>query len=160
MTPHDPNYPTCDLTYGSLCILGEDMHPHEVTSLLGIDPTKQQISGESRASRSGSIINKISGWFLSSEGHLSSRDSRDHLAWILKKLEDKDDMIAEIQQRGWQAYLFFYWSSLSGHGGPTLSPPQMKRLAELNLEISFDCYFLDNEEEGEQGGDGDAEEAV
>jgi hypothetical protein len=153
-TPHDPNYPTCDLTFGSLCVLSGDMHPQEVTYLLGINPTKSQVAGESRSSGSHRIVNKLSGWFLSSEGVLSSRDSRDHLDWLLTKLNGKDDAIAEIHRRGWQVYFFFYWSSLSGHGGPTLSPPQMKRLAALNLEISFDCYFLNDEEIGEQDGGG------
>jgi hypothetical protein len=135
MTPHDPSYPTCNLTFGSLCVLSEEMHPQEVTSLLGINPTKSLVAGESRASGTHRIVNKLSGWFLSSEGVLSSRDSRDHLDWLLTKLNGKDDAIAEFHRRGWQAFFFFYWSSSSGHGGPTLSPPQTKRLAELNLRF-------------------------
>lgn len=126
------------------------MDPDDVTSLLGIIPTKTQIKGHSRASRSGPIIYQLSGWFISTEGLLTSRDSRDHLDWILRQLNCKDTAIAQIHDRGWKAYLFFYWSSLHGHGGPTLSPHQMKRLAELCLEISFDCYFLNDDKESEQ----------
>jgi len=160
MTPNNPDYPTCELTYGRLCILGSNLVPEEVTSLLGIQPTRTQLAGESRPSRNKAIIYELSGWFLSTEGVLASRDSRDHVDWILQKLESKDKGISEIHRRGWNAYLFFYWSSYSGHGGPTLSPTQMGRLSELSLEISFDCYFPDYNEECEQGADGDAEEAV
>lgn len=33
-----------------------------------------------------------------------------------------------------------YWVSRSGHGGPTIPPPQMRRLADLNIELGFDFY--------------------
>jgi hypothetical protein len=151
MTPNNPDYPTCERTYGTLCILGGDMDPHEVTSLLGIQPSKSQIAGESRVSRSSPIVYKLSGWFLSTDEHVNSKDSRDHIDWILNNLVGKDKAIAEIHQRGWDACLSFYWASLSGHGGPTLSPPQMRRLADLSLEIWFDCYFLNDDETGESG---------
>jgi hypothetical protein len=150
MTPNNPDYPTCGQTYGTLCITGSDMDPREVTSLLGIHPSKSQIAGEARVSRNGPILNKLSGWFLSTENHVSSKDSRDHIDWLLQNLAEKDDHLIEVQQRGWKTSVSFYWLSLSGHGGPTLSPPQMKRLAELGLEIWFDCYFLDDDESGEQ----------
>ena len=94
-------------------------------------------------------MHKLSGWFLTSEGHVNSKDSRDHIDWILNNLVGKDDAIAEIHQRGWDVCLSFYWASLSWHGGPTLSPPQMRRLADLNLEIWFDCYFITGDESGE-----------
>ena len=67
------------------------MDPQDVTSLLGINPTKSQVAGESRVSGTRQIVNKLSGWFLSSEGLLSSRDCRDHLDWLLAKLDGKDD---------------------------------------------------------------------
>lgn len=37
-----------------------------------------------------------------------------------------------------------WWSAL-GHGGPVLWPEQMKALADLNRECSFDIYFADDE---------------
>ena len=42
--------------------------------------------------------------------------------------------------------------ALYGHGGPTISVPQAKRLAELELELGLDIYFLgepDSEDQGE-----------
>lgn len=150
MTPNNSDYPTCEQTYGTLCILGADMDPHEITSLLGIQPSESQIAGQSRASRSGPIVHKLSGWFLSTKEHVNSKDSRDHIDWILNHLVGKDNAITEIHQRGWDACLSIYWVSLSGHGGPTLSPPQMRRLADLGLEIWFDCYFPNDDEPSEQ----------
>jgi len=43
-----------------------------------------------------------------------------------------------------------YWISKQGHGGPTISPAQSKRLAELDLELFFDFYgpFDESEDAG------------
>lgn len=146
MTPNNPDYPTCESTYGTLLIHSSDMDPREVTSLLGINPSKSQVAGDVRASRNHPILIKLSGWFLSTEDKVSSKDSRDHINWILENLAGKDDAFIELRERGWEPSLSIYWLSLSGYGGPTLSPSQMKRLAELDLEIWFDCYFLNDDE--------------
>jgi hypothetical protein len=37
------------------------------------------------------------------------------------------------------------WWSATGQGGPTLWPEQMRLLAELNLECSFDVSFFGDE---------------
>ena len=39
------------------------------------------------------------------------------------------------------------WYSRSGHGGPTLWPEDMADLARLNLECTFDVYFLSDDED-------------
>lgn len=41
---------------------------------------------------------------------------------------------------GAEVDVFCYWSSRCGHGGPTLSPTQMKGLAELGLDLGLDIY--------------------
>jgi hypothetical protein len=33
------------------------------------------------------------------------------------------------------------WDSHAGHGGPTLSPDLLRRLADLGIELWFDIYF-------------------
>ena len=40
-----------------------------------------------------------------------------------------------------------FWLSASGHGGPTVSPKQMAKLVELNLEVWWDIYYFDDEAE-------------
>jgi len=36
--------------------------------------------------------------------------------------------------------VFCYWRSMHGHGGPMLDAKHMSALADLNLQIGFDCY--------------------
>jgi hypothetical protein len=58
-------------------------------------------------------------------------------------------------QEGFKIDITSFWVSTSGNGGPTISPYQMRRLADLEIEIWWDIYFYDDEprrnEEAEQG---------
>lgn len=78
-------------------------------------------------------------------------DARDHLDLILAKLTDCDAAFKQLHSEQHLIDVCVRWDSKSGHGGPAISPIQMQRLAELEIELWFDIYFDDNEdEEGEQ----------
>ena len=72
---------------------------------------------------------------------VSSKDSRDHIDFIISKLTEEDDGFRILHSRGYVVDLCVRWDSLSGHGGPTLSPNQMSRLSALDIEVLFDIYF-------------------
>ena len=139
-TPHDSDYETCHYTHAWLRIMSDDFDIEEVTSLVGTEPTNTQKNGEVRSEKTGKTFKKT-GWFISSEGTTPSKDSRDHLDFVLAKLEIADDGLKELHDRGFLIDLCVRWDSKSGHGGPTLSPSQMSRLAELEIELWFDVYF-------------------
>lgn len=85
---------------------------------------------------------KISGWFLSSENFVFSKDLRDHIDWITTKLKPSQEGLKKLQNTpGVQMTLRCVWWSALGHSGPVLWPEQMKALADLDLECSFDIYF-------------------
>lgn len=81
------------------------------------------------------------GWLLSSKGCIDSHDVRRHVDWLLERIADKRTELSNLQSEPsvWMD-VFCYWRSTQGHGGPALSPKQMKILADLNLTIGFDCY--------------------
>lgn len=137
----DDDYPTCSRTHATLCILPGDTDPAAITERLGIEPSRWQQRGEfmHRAGRPPKVA-PINGWYLESEGHVESRDSRRHIVWLLDRLTPKAEVIRSLQDTGCRMDLSCYWLSRSGHGGPTVSPSQMKRLAELNIELWFDFY--------------------
>jgi len=116
-----------------------DMNPDEVSSILSIQPTSVQRKGERNADRKGKIYS-LSGWFLSTEGILESRDARRHLDWIIEKVKEKKVGFQEFHTRGYLVDMCIRWNSKSGHGGPTLSPKQMSILADLEVELWFDIY--------------------
>lgn len=71
---------------------------------------------------------------------MQSRDVRRHLDWILERLLPAKDKLQALKAEGVEAAVSCYWLSVYGHGGPTLSPQQMRGLVEFGLECWFDCY--------------------
>jgi hypothetical protein len=147
-TPFDDEYDTCEFTYAELRVYPGKANPESVTHHLGIAPTSTMIKGKRKVNSLGrERIAPMNGWFLSSEGQVSSKDVRRHLDWLLDKLELVSDRLKEIQEQPEvRMSIECIWWSAHGHGGPTLWPEQMKKMAEMNLECGFDIYFFGDEE--------------
>jgi hypothetical protein len=127
---YDDDYPTCAATYATLRIYTGKVPPETV--LLRLEPSKLQVEG------AGAHLN---GWFLSTKERVESRDIRRHVDWLLEQISPLRSELAALQARpGIRMDVFCYWRSTQGHGGPRLTPKQMRPLANLNLEIGFDCY--------------------
>lgn len=141
-TKYDESYGTCSYTHAWLRIMSEDLDPDEITRLLAVSPSKTQRRGESWSYKP-ERIHKKSGWFLSTEGILTSRDARHHLDWVLEHIRERKEAFSVFHSRGYLVDLCCRWDSKSGHGGPTLSPPQMSVLADLEIELWFDVYVGD-----------------
>jgi hypothetical protein len=143
-TPYNDAYGTCSATRAELLIYPGSIHPSEVTEMLQLQPTDACAVGDVRTSKRGRTrIAKNSMWTLSSEGSVESLDVRRHLDWLLGRLEAKTRELRGLQDApGVQMSVNCAWYSRVGHGGPTLWPEQMRGLAEMNLECSFDIYFL------------------
>jgi len=141
-TPYDDNYETCERTYAELRIYSDDMDPRLITRWLGIDPTEASTKGEPVACGMGRQ-RVAKGWFLSSENVVASRDLRRHLDWLLDKIELTAGKLGELQNKaGLTMGINCVWWSATGSGGPTLWPEQMVRMANLELECSFEvCFF-------------------
>jgi Domain of unknown function (DUF4279) len=145
---YDDDYGTCAETYATLLIYPVRTDPESITERLGIEPSQWQRKGGPMA---GSVrrprrIAEIDLWSLSTKGRIESRDSRRHIDWLLDQIEDKAATLRSLQAEGARIAVSCYWLSLSGHGGPTISPGQMRRLGALNIELWFDVYFLGDEE--------------
>lgn len=132
MTDYDDEYPTCKATYATLRLYLGDLTPDAVTERLGLSPTESQT--QTRSAKHSQA------WFLCSKGQVHSRDVRRHIDWILDQVTPVAARFRDLIARGAKADVACFWVSASGHGGPMLSPIQMRRLAELELECWFDVY--------------------
>lgn len=143
-TPYNDSYPTCERTCAELLIYPGEMDPLLVTRRLELEPTRIQRAGEKvRNSLGRERTVPLNGWFLSSEGKISSMDLRRHLDWLLKKLLPQREAMFALQNiEGLKMGVNCIWWSAYGQGGPTLWPEQMRGLAELGLECSFDISFF------------------
>jgi hypothetical protein len=119
--------------------MDDDLDPDETTRLLAVRPTRIQRKGEAWREKEPRTYKK-SGWFLSTKGVLSSRDARHHFDWLLERIGGKRDAFTIFHSRGYLVDVCCRWDSKSGHGGPCLSPPQMRAFAESELEVWFDVY--------------------
>ncbi len=147
-TPINDEYPTCVEARAELLIYPGEIRPDDVTQRLGLTPTETNVAGNEVVNRLGRRrVVKKNGWFLSSEAAVKSLDVRRHLDWLLAQLGSRRDALLSFQETpGVRMSVNCAWYSRSGHGGPTLWPEQMRALAVLNLECSFDVYFLSDED--------------
>jgi hypothetical protein len=128
-----------------------------VTGRLGLVPTRVVVKGEQSPPNSlgRSRLGKLNAWFLTSEDLVDSKDVRQHLDWLLERLQRKPEALLDLQKEpGVRMYVHCPWWSEDGGGGPTLWPEQMRGMAELNLECTFS--FADYSDEGGESAKDDA----
>lgn len=126
---YNDEYPTCSRTYLGLRIFHDSLSPKEITDLLRVTPSLTREKEET----------KPSCWTLSTEDFVDSLDLRRHIDWLLDRLEQCRSDLRQLQKEA-SIDVCCYWRSKNGHGGPTLSPPQLRRLADFELEIWIDFY--------------------
>lgn len=138
MTPIDVNYATCDYTYVVLIIYGDFF---EIKNKIDVIPSFQQTKGEVFTNSLGiQRVAPCSLWTLNSENIIQSKDSREHIDYILSIVYPYKDFFIELQNSH-KMYMKCVWFSEDAVGsGPALWPEQMKILSELNLELSFSFY--------------------
>jgi hypothetical protein len=140
---YDDEFGSCLETRCELAIYPGHLLPEEVSTRLGLEPTSVQRAGETSTNSRGRVrTTKVNGWFLSSENVVASKDLRRHLDWLIAKVQPAAVPLAELRATpGVEMWIGCVWWSKEGHGGPTLSPEQMRAIAALDLECSFDVYF-------------------
>ena len=136
---YDDNYNTCSDTYVTLRVYTDNMHPEKITEYLTIPPTQIQVKGDKNELRRNKLI-ELNGWFLSTENTIQSKDIRRHLDFLADTLLPVKSKLKSLQNDGVKIDISCYWQSESGQGGPTLSPQQLTKLADLGVEVWFDLY--------------------
>src|SRR3990172_13078367 len=129
------DYPTCLETYATLRIYHEHLDPDSLSRRLGLAPTESQVRGQ-LLNPGGRVplIAPLGGWFLSTKSALESRDSQLHISWLLDRLGGQDEVLGQLRKEGYRMDISVSWLSAHGHGGPTLSPLLMSRMAAAGLE--------------------------
>lgn len=118
----------------------ETLDANEVTALLGMEPTSVQQASDPATLKPGRKP-RCPGWFLESASHVSSRDSRDHIQWLLDRIAGSGAVLTELSSRGYLVDICCRWDSSWGDGGPAMDPAQMIQLGQLGVEFWFDVYF-------------------
>jgi len=125
-----------------LRVFSQSLDPKAIGDLLGFASTSARpIDPESKYRNR----REWGYWGWSTEDRLDSRDNLEHLHAILERLDKKAEKLAHLRTLGCCADIFCFWES-SGQGGPYLDVPTLKRLAILELEVSWDLYFCGDSE--------------
>lgn len=122
--------PTCKSTCAMLLVSGDHIANEEFTRLFGMTPTEAGKAGD------------CSGWRVSSESQVKSRNVERHIHWLLDQIENKKGVIEHLKrERGCQVDLGCEWRGhpQSNSTGPFLASETLRRIAGFDLNLIF--YF-------------------
>ena len=146
LTPRDPAYRCIADMAATLLVYPKSVTSEDVTRLLKIQPTEAHNKGDVWVADRGRIHRQpLTLWMLSSEHEVQSADLRDHLDWLLRRLEGSLFELGALQRtEGTVMWITCVWHPTHNNtGGPALWPEQMALLAKLNLACAFDVYFFE-----------------
>lgn len=136
---YEDNYKSCHETFVTLRIYSDTLSPEEISTVLQLQPSDSTTKGEV-VGINKKRTRKHNGWFLTSDGFVASKDCRRHIDYLVDKISPFKGELKELENKGCSIDISCFWSSENGQGGPTLSPKQLKRLAELEIDLWFDIY--------------------
>ena len=137
---YDDEYRTCVETYATLTIYSDDIEPDEITSIIGTAPTQTFRKGEVRTTHPAAKHPnyQMHGWFYSTKDMSGSRDCRRHLDMLIDGPLKVASVTDALRARGCSLDISIFY--VYRGGGPTISPHQMSRLAEANIDVWWDLY--------------------
>lgn len=131
-----------------LVIYSEAVSPSELTSRLGIEPTKKTEKGPKLGKESGALMQiPRHVWQLSSESNVSTMELASHLDWLLERLMPIHQQLAALREneRAECVLSGIVWTSgTSAH--VRIATRHMEALVtlRLNLQLEFADYGDDD----------------
>jgi hypothetical protein len=125
----------CDECWASFNIVSKTITPEDVSNFLGVKPSRMSIKSEKT---------KKNGWFIESENNVKSKKFSDHLDYVLDIILPVNEKLQQfIRKHDLDVYMTCSWWG-EMHCGPRLTPEQLRKLSELNIELQF--YFASYED--------------
>lgn len=132
----------------SLRIFGDDLHPEEISRLLGCAPTRAWPKGHVQVSKPGREYKKKTGGWLLHASDTEPENLDAQVSELVAKLTSDLGTWAELAQR-FQIDLFCGWFMEGTNEGVSVSTKTMRALAERGIELSLDIYGPDEKNEPE-----------
>lgn len=139
----DHDYSSCSRTYATFCIYHDRLEPEAITALLRIKPDRKVRKGDPAIK--GTI--PTNGCFLTTQDRASSKDVRSHIALLIQKLIPRKRILNTLKRKGCKFKIMCLWESASGNGGPYLNQAFLKKLSVLPIDLDFDIWFPDKNEQ-------------
>lgn len=134
------------MRYYKVClrICGEGLDAADITSVLGVKPTKIVRVGDKGALG----LARIPVWLWQAQTASGSdkwSDLEAGLQRVIDAFSNKRERLDELKQR-WEVLLFCGYFS-DELGGPTLSPSILRNLGDLGVELFLDTYLYESANE-------------
>lgn len=131
----------------SLRISSKTLNVADITTILGIEPTRTHEKGKPFSSRNPSRLRQESLWLL--ESGLNSSEPLDaHMEKLADFIQDKAVLLKYLIPICYMD-IFCGVFSESGQGGFVFNPVILKKLTAIPIEIVFDLYLSSPSEEDE-----------
>ena len=135
----------CKRTNATLRIIGPNIDPKEITSVLGVEPSRAFSRGEEyQTKRSGIRKRPIGHWSVSTEKIVQSTSIELHTLKLLEIFEHARTALKELQgSEDRRISVVLWWEGHEGHGGFTISSDTFQRLSAVCEDIDF--HFIGSE---------------
>ncbi len=122
----------------SLRIIGDDLIPEEVSSLLACEPTYAQRKGDRNPSKSGEREAKGGMWRLLASDE-APEDVDSQVAELLGKLTSDLEAWRSLTSR-FRVDMFCGWFMDEGNEGLSIAPFNLAALGERGIQLELDIY--------------------
>lgn len=134
----------------SVRFFGDELEPEEVSAMLGAEPTTQYRKGEERKSTGGKTDTRRFGAWILASGERSPEAIDDQLAELFKTMSQDMSVWSALVSR-FDADVFCGLFMAESNEGFSLKPHTLRALADRRLEIGFDIYDPDEEDDPASG---------
>jgi hypothetical protein len=136
----------CRATYAVFQLHGNDVDPNALTRVLGISPSYGCTKAAVSPFEGFPASDPTGVWAVSSEGKLFSTNLERHLLFLMDVLEPvRAKILQTVEAHRATARFFCPWWTVSGQGGPVLSPQILARISDLQASLRIDYHGLPDE---------------
>ncbi len=132
------NYTLPKETYALLSFYRADVDAHEISKLLGLEPTSIRLRGTKNLL---GLVSKESCWQYSTETFVSKKNLGVHIQWLLEKTSLTIEKLDKLRDEGYRASLSGYYLSDYENAEIHLAPELLLKIGQLNLPFWLDVYF-------------------
>ncbi|WP_082859269.1 DUF4279 domain-containing protein [Microbulbifer sp. Q7] len=133
----------CIRTYVSLCVYSPDLLPDQISNALSLEPTTSFCRDPQHKYYPQRQHNF---WSISTKELLESTDQKDHLKKVFTFLQGKEEILSRLKSSGCETKISVYYET-DGQDGPYLDSASIMNLARYELEIWWDIYHFEPDED-------------
>jgi hypothetical protein len=138
------NMPALHKAGASLRVVGDDLDPHEISTLLGAQPSDAHRKGQSLPTHSGQARFPRTGMWRLDAPATEPEDLDRQVATVLGALTSDLNTWRAIASR-YTVRLFCGWFMRVGNEGVDVAPETLLALGSRGIELSLDIYGPDTE---------------